>query len=104
MSLSLKFIRRICIFFSCLTYCQKMDDSNLTIETYFRGKSIFITGATGFVGKILIEKLLRSFEEIDTIYLLIRQKDDETPLKRLRKLTDCSVIIQYCNFPFFIFL
>ncbi len=68
-----------------------MDDPNLTVETFFRGKSIFITGATGFVGKILIEKLLRSFNEIDTIYLLIRKKDEETPLKRLQKLIDCSV-------------
>lgn len=72
-------------------YTRKMDDPK-TIETFFRGKSIFITGATGFVGKILIEKLLRSFNEIETIYLLIRKKDRETPAKRLQKLIDCSVI------------
>ncbi|XP_065225972.1 putative fatty acyl-CoA reductase CG5065 [Planococcus citri] len=67
-----------------------MDDPK-TIETYFRAKSIFITGATGFVGKILIEKLLRSFDEIETIYVLIRKKDKETPTKRLQKLIDCSL-------------
>lgn len=69
-----------------------MDDTK-TIETYFRAKSIFITGATGFVGKILIEKLLRSFDEIETIYVLIRKKDKETPAKRLHRLIDCSVNI-----------
>jgi FlaA1/EpsC-like NDP-sugar epimerase len=68
-----------------------MDDINSSVETFFRGKSIFITGATGFLGKILIEKLLRSFEGIEAIYLLIRKKDNETPSKRLQKLTDCPV-------------
>ena len=68
-----------------------MDGLNPTVETFFQGKSIFITGATGFVGKILIEKLLRTFEGIEVIYLLIRKKEDETPIKRLQSLTDCSV-------------
>lgn len=68
-----------------------MNDSHSKVETFFRGKTIFITGATGFVGKILIEKLLRSFDEIDTIYLLIREKDDVCPSKRLQKLIQCSV-------------
>jgi fatty acyl-CoA reductase len=30
------------------------------ITEYFKGKSIFITGATGFIGKQLVEKLVRS--------------------------------------------
>lgn len=30
------------------------------ISRFFDGKSIFITGATGFIGKQIIEKLLRS--------------------------------------------
>lgn len=30
------------------------------IAQFFRGKSVFITGGTGFVGKQIIEKLLRS--------------------------------------------
>ncbi|XP_022209941.1 putative fatty acyl-CoA reductase CG5065 [Drosophila obscura] len=35
---------------------------------------IFITGATGFVGKTLLEKLLWSFPQIKRIYMLIRPK------------------------------
>ena len=30
------------------------------IAEYFKGKCIFITGATGFIGKQLVEKIVRS--------------------------------------------
>ncbi|EDW83348.1 uncharacterized protein Dwil_GK22366 [Drosophila willistoni] len=36
---------------------------------------VFITGATGFVGKALLEKLLWSFPQIKRIYMLIRPKN-----------------------------
>lgn len=29
------------------------------IETYYNGKTVLVTGATGFLGTLLIEKLLR---------------------------------------------
>lgn len=29
------------------------------VKSFYEGQTIFITGATGFMGKILIEKLLR---------------------------------------------
>ena len=38
----------------------------------YAGKSIFITGVTGFVGKVVLEKLLRSVPKVERIYLLIR--------------------------------
>jgi FlaA1/EpsC-like NDP-sugar epimerase len=38
-------------------------------------RSIFITGATGFVGKVLVEKLLRSCPDIAKIYILVRGED-----------------------------
>jgi alcohol-forming fatty acyl-CoA reductase len=41
---------------------------------FYRGKNVVVTGATGFCGKVLIEKLLRSFEDIGKIYILIRRK------------------------------
>lgn len=54
------------------------NDSILTgdssIVNFFAGKSIFVTGATGFLGKLLIEKLMRSCPGIDTIYILARPK------------------------------
>ncbi|CAF1489889.1 unnamed protein product [Adineta ricciae] len=45
-----------------------------SINEFFNGKSVFITGGTGFVGKQIIEKLLRSCSDIRCIYILIRSK------------------------------
>jgi hypothetical protein len=44
------------------------------IQNFFSGRCVLVTGATGFVGKALVEKLLRSCPELRTIYLLIRPK------------------------------
>ncbi len=45
--------------------------STISLES-FTGKSVFITGVTGFVGKVLLEKVLRSVPSVERIYLLIR--------------------------------
>jgi alcohol-forming fatty acyl-CoA reductase len=41
---------------------------------FYSGKNVLITGATGFCGKVLVEKLLRVCESIGKIYILVRQK------------------------------
>ncbi|XP_077287224.1 uncharacterized protein LOC143911993 [Arctopsyche grandis] len=43
-----------------------------TVEDFFRGQNVFITGGSGFVGKVLIEKLLWACESVGNLYLLIR--------------------------------
>ncbi|XP_004930760.1 putative fatty acyl-CoA reductase CG5065 [Bombyx mori] len=57
-----------------------------TIPEYYKGKSIFITGGSGFIGKIVIEKLLYSCTDLDRIYLLMRPKKSVSPDKRLAQL------------------
>ncbi|XP_018321636.1 putative fatty acyl-CoA reductase CG5065 [Agrilus planipennis] len=59
-----------------------------TIAEFYTGKCIFITGATGFMGKVLIEKLLRSCGGIDKIYVLMRTKKGMNVHERLNKITD----------------
>ncbi|HSR49212.1 MAG TPA: AMP-binding protein [Acidobacteriota bacterium] len=45
-----------------------------TITEYLSGKSLFITGATGFLGQALVEKILWSAPDVRRMYLLIRPK------------------------------
>src|SRR5262249_5713070 len=46
-----------------------------TIQEFFAGKTVLVTGATGFLGKALVEKVLRSLPGIRRLYLLIRPKE-----------------------------
>jgi nucleoside-diphosphate-sugar epimerase len=42
------------------------------LHQYLRGKTVLLTGGTGFLGKVVVERLLRCAPEIGCIYLLIR--------------------------------
>lgn len=53
---------------------------------YFRGKTVFVTGATGLVGKLIIEKLLRL--EAQKIFILIRHKKGVGAAARVDILLD----------------
>lgn len=44
------------------------------IKDYFDNCNVFVTGSTGFLGKVLIEKLLRTCDGIEKIYILLRPK------------------------------
>ncbi|XP_004518286.1 putative fatty acyl-CoA reductase CG5065 [Ceratitis capitata] len=61
------------------------------IAQWYAGKCILITGATGFMGKVLVEKLLRSCPEIKRIYLLIRSKKGVDPLIRKEQFFKCVI-------------
>ena len=47
-------------------------ESSSKVLGQLRGKRVLITGTTGFLGKVVLEKLIRSVPDIGGIYLLIR--------------------------------
>ncbi|XP_061722420.1 putative fatty acyl-CoA reductase CG5065 [Cydia pomonella] len=61
-----------------------------SVAGYYANKSIFITGATGFLGKVLVEKLLRCCPELEAIYLLMRAKKGQSCEQRLEGFLKCS--------------
>lgn len=63
----------------------------LFVAKAFAEKSVFITGATGFLGKVLVEKLLRDCSEIDKIYILLRSKKDEKSNERFENYKRLTV-------------
>ncbi|CAH2235697.1 jg1978 [Pararge aegeria aegeria] len=70
-----------------MTFLEDRDLEDVpTIPEYYKGKTIFITGGTGFMGKVLLEKLLYSCTDLDRIYLLMRPKKGVNPENRLAAL------------------
>lgn len=61
------------------------------ISDYYRNKTILITGVTGFIGKVLLEKLLRKCSGVSAIYCLVRDKNDEDAAYRLDSMLNHQV-------------
>lgn len=61
------------------------------VREFYADKEIFITGGTGYLGKVLIEKLLRSCPDLKRIFLLIRPKKGHSVETRLKLFTEDQV-------------
>ncbi|XP_011166600.1 putative fatty acyl-CoA reductase CG5065 isoform X2 [Solenopsis invicta] len=61
-----------------------------TIDAFFAGTVILLTGATGFLGKALLEKLLRSCP-VAAIFVLIRPKRNKSIEQRFEELLNDPV-------------
>ncbi|CAG2182121.1 unnamed protein product, partial [Oppiella nova] len=61
------------------------------LSAFLSDKCVLITGGTGFVGKALVEKILRSVPDVKTVFLLLRPKSGQTAEKRLKQLLANSV-------------
>jgi len=68
-----------------------MELENMRIADFYKDRSIFITGSTGFMGKILVEKLLSACPDVHKIYLLMRPLSGRDVQSRLQVLIDNQV-------------
>lgn len=72
-----------------------MFHQKIRIGDYYNNANVLITGATGFVGKALLEKLLRSCKGVNQIYLLMRTKKGMNVNDRLTQLFESAVRVYY---------
>lgn len=69
---------------------EEVESIKSPVREFFHDKTVFITGATGFMGKVLVEKLLRS-TDVSKICILIRPKKGVQTAERLKVLLNSSV-------------
>lgn len=67
------------------------------MQQFYQNKSIFLTGGTGFLGKVIMEKLLRTCQ-IDTMYVLIRAKKGKDISTRIEDMVNDVVSIKFRHF------
>ncbi|KYN29624.1 PREDICTED: putative fatty acyl-CoA reductase CG5065 [Trachymyrmex cornetzi] len=56
------------------------------VASFYIDKTIFVTGASGFMGKVLLEKLLFICSDLKKIYILIRSKKGRSVEARLDEM------------------
>ncbi|XP_018905583.2 fatty acyl-CoA reductase wat [Bemisia tabaci] len=61
------------------------------IQEFFNGTSVFITGGTGFLGSVLLEKLIRCCPGIKKVYLLVRPKKGKEITERFNEIFDSPI-------------
>ena len=66
-----------------------------SIPEWFDGKNVLVTGATGFMGKVLLSKLAISCSKIGNIYLLVREKAGVDPKTRLNSILQARELLLF---------
>ncbi|XP_065078009.1 fatty acyl-CoA reductase wat-like [Ochlerotatus camptorhynchus] len=62
-----------------------------SIPETFAGADVFITGGSGFMGKVLIEKLLRSCPQVGNVFVLLRPRKGKLAKERVNDLVQAPL-------------
>lgn len=63
------------------------------IKTFYKDATVLLLGGTGFLGKLLLEKLLREIGNLEAVYVGIRKKDGKNVGVRMEEMLRSPVII-----------
>ena len=74
-----------------LTRALKMASKLNSVQEFYENKTIFLTGASGFMGKVLIEKLLYSCSDLKEIIILMRPKRGKSAMQRVEEFSKLPV-------------
>lgn len=66
----------------------------LGICEFYRDKTILITGSTGFVGKVVLDKIIRMQPNFRKIYVMIREKKNMSLAERFEQQIFSSELFQ----------
>jgi len=72
-------------------YAFKSNTELSEIQSFYNGATVFLTGATGFMGNLILEKLIRTCSGVKKIYILIREKKGKTTEERFKDLFNDSI-------------
>ncbi|CRK93122.1 CLUMA_CG006592, isoform A [Clunio marinus] len=75
---------------------RKMTNMN-SIQKFYKDKTIFITGASGFMGKVLLEKLLYSCSELKAVIILMRPKRGKSEVERVAGFQNIQMFQRIMN-------
>lgn len=64
-----------------------------SVQEFYKDKTIFITGGSGFMGKVLIEKLLYACSDLKELIVLMRPKRGKTAMQRVEDFAKLAVSI-----------
>ena len=70
-------------------------EGGLKIKEFYFNKTIMITGCTGFIGKVILEKLLRVCKP-KKLFIMVRPKRNVAPMDRVNEIlkSECFNVIK----------
>jgi fatty acyl-CoA reductase len=68
-----------------------------SVQEFYKDKTVFITGGSGFMGKVLIEKLLYSCSDVKQLIILMRPKRGKSAQERVEDFAKLPVSKNFRN-------